>query len=55
MLVENNKNQEIKLGQFIEGNVIETYRASHVAIIFGSFLICLFLYITYKFLRIEIK
>lgn len=55
MLVENNKNQEIKLGQFIEGNVIETYRASHVAIIFGSFLICLFLYITYIFVRIEIK
>ena len=55
MLVENNKNQEIKLGQFIEGKVIETYRASHVAIIFGSFLICLFLYITYIFVRIEIK
>jgi len=55
MILENNKNQEIKLGQFIEGNVIETYRASDVAIIFGSFLICLFLYITYIFVRIELK
>jgi hypothetical protein len=55
MLAENNRYQEIKLAQFIEGDVIETYRASHVAIIFGSFLICLFLYITYIFVRIELK
>jgi hypothetical protein len=55
MLAENNRYQEIKLAQFIEGDVIETYRASHVAIIFGSFLICLFLYITYIFVRIEVK
>jgi hypothetical protein len=55
IFLENNKNQEIKLAQFIEGNVIETYRASRVAIVFGSFLICLFLYITYIFVRIELK
>jgi hypothetical protein len=55
VIADSNKNQEIKLTQIIEGNVIETYRASSVAIAFGSFLICLFLYITYIFARIELK